>query len=94
MLCRKSENGWKLDTIANKHLSCENYNLKPGHIDRIEQILQPEFGDKMKKEHIEVSYDNWSGVFIMQMPGFNTDSSDDVIKEIYEFLSEPNTLIK
>ena len=49
MLCHKSENGWKLDTIANKHLSCENYNLKSEHIDRIEQMLQPEFGDKMKK---------------------------------------------
>ena len=30
----------------------------------------------------------------MQMTGLNTDSSDDVIKEIYDFLSESNALIK
>lgn len=94
MLYHKSENGWELDTIANDHLSCDNFYLKPEHIDRIEQMLQLKFGDKMKKEHIMVSYDNWSGVFIMQIPGFNTDSSDNVIKEIYKFLSESNLLIK
>lgn len=41
----------------------------------------------MTKEHIIIGYDNWSGVFIMQMPGVNTRSSDDVIKKIYDFLS-------
>ena len=48
----------------------------------------PEYGEIMKKEHIIVSYDNWSGVFIMQMNGFSTESSDEIIKEIFVYLSD------
>lgn len=87
MLVMKSKNGWQLQTIANGHLSCENFDLVPDDIDRIKQLILPEFGYLMKKEHIMVSYDNSSGIFIMQMPGVDTDSSDNVIKEIYNFLS-------
>lgn len=87
MLIKKSKNGWELCTISNDHLSCDNFNLSSDDIDRIKQILQPEFGSLMKKEHIIIGYDNWSGVYIMQNPGFQTGSSDDVIKKIYDFLS-------
>ena len=90
MLLGKSKNGWELHTIANGHLSCENSNLLPDDIDVIEQILRPKFVDIMKKEDIMVSYDNWSGVFIMQNVGMKTGSSDTVIKEIYEFLANSN----
>ena len=34
-----------------------------------------------------VSWDNWSGIFIIQMPGMNTDSSNAIIREIYKFLA-------
>lgn len=87
MLIEKSKNGWELCTITNDKLSCDNFNLSSDDIDRIKEILQPEFGSSMKKEHIMIGYDNWSGVFIMQMPGVQTNSSDDVIKKIYDFLS-------
>ena len=86
-MTEKSKNGWKLHKIANGHLSCDNFDLSPDDIDRIERMLRPRFGRSMKKENIWVSYDNWSGVFIMQMPGMNTDSSDEVIRKIYGFLS-------
>lgn len=88
MLIEKSKNGWELHTITNDKLSCDNFNLSSNDIDRIKKILQPEFGSSMKKEHIMVGYDNRSGVFIMQIPGFHTHSSDDVIKKIYDFLSK------
>ena len=41
------------------------------------------FGSAMDKEVIIVGWDNWSGTYIMQMPGMDTDSSELVIKEIY-----------
>lgn len=87
MILAKSNNGWELHTIANGRLSCEHFNLMPDDIERIEKMLQPEFENSMKNEHIMISYDNWSGVFIMQMPSYQTCSSDDVIKKIYTFLS-------
>lgn len=87
MLLAKSNNGWELHTITNGRLSCDNFNLMPDDIERIEKMLQPEFGSSMKNEHIIISYDNWSGVFIMQMSRVETNSSDDVIKKIYDFLS-------
>ena len=90
MLLDKSKNGWELRTIANGHLSCENDKLLPNDIDRIKKVLKPKFMDIMKKEHIMVSYDNWSGVFIMQSVGIKTGSADIVIKEIYEFLANEN----
>lgn len=88
MLYQKNENGWELNRIANGHLSCDNFTLKTDDIDRVEKLLRPKYGEIMEKENIIVNYDNWSGVFIMQMPGFSTDSSDDVINEIYDFLSK------
>lgn len=87
MLIDKSKNGWELHTIANGHFSCENSNLLDNDIDRVEQLLQSKFADIMKKEHITVSYDNWSGVYIMQNIGIKTGLSDTIIKEIYEFLT-------
>ena len=42
----------------------------------------------MKAEHVFVSWDNWSGVFIMHIPGKQTRNSDGLIKEIYERLKE------
>lgn len=86
MLIAKSKNGWELHTIANGKLSCENFNLESDSIDGVERILQQEFGSTIKEENIMVSWDNWSGIFIMQAVGVNTSSSDAVIKEIYEFL--------
>lgn len=87
MILAKSNNGWELHTIANGRLSCEHLNLRPDDIERIEKMLQPEFESLMKNEHIMISYDNWSGVFIMQMSNAQTYSSDNVIKKIYDFLS-------
>ena len=57
-------------------------------IDVVEKMILPEFGERMKKEHVFVSWDNWSGVFIMALPGLNTDNSDKLIKEIFERLAE------
>lgn len=88
MLIEKSKNGRELHTITNDKMSCDNFNLSSDDIDRVKKLLQPKFGSLMKREHIMVGYDNRSGVFIMQMPGFHTQSSDDVIKKIYDFLSK------
>ena len=84
----KSNNGWELHTVANGSLSCENSKLDSNDIDVVEKMILPEFGERMKKEHVFVSWDNWSGVFIMALPGLNTDTSDKLIKEIYEWLAE------
>ena len=91
MLIAKSKNGWELHTISNGKLSCENFNLESAtDIDRVRSSIQQKFGNIIKEEGIIVSWDNWSGTFIMQMPGMNTDSSDFVIREIYEFLASSN----
>ena len=91
MLIAKSKNGWELHTISNGKLSCENFNLESAtDIDRVRSNIQQKFGNIIKEEGIIVSWDNWSGTFIMQMPGMNTDSSDFVIREIYEFLASSN----
>ena len=87
MLIAKSQNGWELHTISNGKLSCENFNLESCDIDKIESILQQEFGSLIKEEKIIVNWDNWSGIFIMQLAGINSYSSDAVIKEIYEFFA-------
>lgn len=34
----------------------------------------------MKKEHVYVSWDNWSGIFIMHLPGQQTNNSEKLIK--------------
>ena len=82
----KSDNGWELHTVANGSLSCENSKLDSNDIDVVEKMILPEFGERMKKELVYVSWDNWSGVFIMALPGLNTDNSDKLIKEIFERL--------
>jgi len=89
MLIAKSKNGWELHTIANGKLSCEKFTLESKEdIDSVSRSIEQKFGDAMEKEGIFVGWDNWSGTFIMQMPGKNTDSSDLVIREIYEYLSD------
>ncbi len=82
---KKSKNGWELQILANGHLSCDNFDLSSDDADKVEKYISSEFGQLMKNEKIMVGYDNWSGVFIMQMPNFNTDTSDRVIKSIYDF---------
>ena len=84
----KSDNGWELHTVANGSLSCENSKLDSNDIDVVEKMIMLEFGERMKKEHVFISWDCWSGVFIMALPGSNTDNSDKLIKEIYERLAE------
>ena len=42
----------------------------------------------MKEENVFVSYDNWSGVYLMAIPGKSTQKSDKLVKDIYEFLNE------
>ena len=84
----KSNNGWELHTVANGSLSCENSKLDSKDIDVVEKMILPEFGERMKKEHVFISWDCWSGVFIMALPGSNTDNSDKLIKEIFERLAE------
>ena len=89
MLISKSENGWELHTIANDKLSCDNFYIESSEdIDKVEKSILQKFGNRVKEEGVFISWDNWSGVFIMQMPGMNTASSDDLIREIYEFLAE------
>ena len=80
--------GWELHRIADGNLSCENFSLNCDDIDRIERTLKPVFGERMKKAHIMVSYDNWSGVYIMHMPGTRTKEAERLIGEIYDFLKE------
>lgn len=89
MLIAKSENGWELHTINNGKLSCEKFDLDASisDIDRVESYIRQKFGNKIDEEGIMVSWDNWSGIFIMQMPGMNTDSSNAIIREIYKFLA-------
>ena len=42
----------------------------------------------MQEYNVFVSYDNWSGVFIMQMPGFEDPKADRLIEDIYAFLKD------
>ncbi len=87
MLIAKSENGWELHTIANGRLSCDNFDLETSDIDWVESRIRQKFGKRLDEEKIMVSWDNWSGIFIMQMPGIDTDSSDALIRKIYKFLA-------
>ena len=84
----KSDNGWELHTISDGSLSCENSKLDSDDIANVEKMILPEYGERMKKEHVFVSWDNWSGVFIMHIPGKQTNNSDKLIKEIYKRLTE------
>ena len=40
----------------------------------------------MKEANVLVSYDNWSGVYLMAIPDKSTQKSDKLVKDIYEFL--------
>ncbi|MBR4915163.1 MAG: hypothetical protein IKZ42_07795 [Clostridiales bacterium] len=84
----KSTNGWELHTVADGSLSCDNFKLSSDDIEIVEEMIMSEFGERMKKEHVFISWDCWSGVFIMALPGSNTDNSDKLIKEIFERLAE------
>ena len=84
----RSANGWKLIRIANGCLSCENSDLDTDDIRRVEEKLKPRYKKAMQEYNVFVSYDNWSGVFIMQMPGFEYPKADRLIEDIYAFLSD------
>ena len=85
-----SENisGWKLCKIANGSLSCENPKLNENDIPAVMETVQSKYSERMKKENVFVSYDNWSGIYFMAIPGKTTQKSDKLIKDIYEFLIE------
>ena len=80
--------GWKLYKIADGSLSCENPNLNENDISTVMETVQSKFGERMKEENVFVSYDNWSGVYLMAIPGKSTQKSDKLVKDIYEFLIE------
>ena len=80
--------GWKLSIIADGSLSCENPNLNENDISTVMKTVQSKFGERMKEENVFVSYDNWSGVYFMAIPGKSTQKTDKLIKDIYEFLIE------
>ena len=88
MYYQKSKNGWVLCELSDRNKSCEKYSLNADDADRVEELLAPVFGERMKKEHIMISYDNWSGVYIMNIPGFGSETSDKLIKEIFIYLSQ------
>ena len=89
MLIAKSENGWELHTINNGKMSCEKFDLEVSlsDINKIKSYIRQKFGNIIDEEGIIVSWDNWSGIFVMQMPGMNTNSSDDIIRQIYKLLA-------
>ena len=39
IIIEKSRNGWELQEIADRHLSCENFDLLPDDIERVEKLL-------------------------------------------------------
>ena len=80
--------GWKLCKIADGSLSCENPNLNENDISTVMETVQSKFGERMKEDNVFVSYDNWSGVYLMAIPGKSTRKSDKLVKDIYEFLIE------
>ena len=85
-LVSKDISGWELHEIADGSLSCENPKLTDNDISEVEAIVRAKFGERLDKEDVFVSYDNWSGVFIMQLPGKKNHKSDELIKEIYEWM--------
>jgi len=84
--------GWKLCKIANGSLSCENPKLNENDISTVMETVHSKFGERMKEENVFVSYDNWSGVYLMAIPGKSTQKSDKLIKDIYELLIEQNNI--
>ncbi len=87
MLIKKASSGWELHKIADGSLSCENFGLSADDIDTIKLLLKPKFEKSMQNLNIMVSFDNWSGVFIMHFPRYHTKSSDILIEKIYDYLS-------
>ena len=87
-LISKDISGWELHKIADGSLSCENPKLTASDVSKIDNIIRTEFAGRIKEDHVIVSYDNWSGVFIMHCPGKKTRESDKIIKDIYGFLIE------
>lgn len=78
---------WKLEKIADGNLSCDNFELDSSRIKDIEETLIKAFGKQIKQEKIFISWDCWSGIFIMLIPGCdNFESSNKVIEKIYECL--------
>ena len=87
-LVSKDISGWELHVIADGSLSCENPKLTDNDISEVVSIVRAKFGERLDKEDVFVSYDNWSGVYLMAIPGKSTQKSDKLIKDIYEFLIE------
>ena len=88
--------GWELITVGNGKISCDNFDKDCSDIDEIKRLLKSRFGNQIEEEHIMISYDCWSGVFIMLNVGFhNVESSNKLIGNIYEYLKgiENDTLI-
>ena len=83
----KSSKGWELVVLADGSLSCENCNLGCDDIDIVYGILKKQYEKRMRKSHVHISYDNWSGVFIMHIPGYKSRKGDELIREIFTFLS-------
>ena len=86
----KSSNGWQLFVIADGSLSCENFNLGCDDIDTVDSMLKKQYEKRMREAHVIVSYDNWSGVYIMHDVGYKSQKSDELIREIFTFLSNIN----
>ena len=85
-LVSKDISGWELCKLTDGSLSCENSKLDENDVSAIEETIQSKFGVRIKKDNVFVSYDNWSGIYIMAIPGKTTQNSDKLIKEIFEFL--------
>lgn len=83
----RREKMWILQKIANGNMSCENSDLDSLQIEEVEKLLINEFGEKIEDEHILISWDCWSGIYIMLNPGFdNYESSNSLIERIYQLL--------
>lgn len=84
----KNKNGWILHTIADGSLACDNDNISKEEFAVIEKTLLSEFENRMKKEHVNIDWDEWSGYIISR--AFwekKSQKSDELIEEIYEYLS-------
>lgn len=81
------KNNWKIYISANGELSIENASKSEIDIENIENNLKQRFADRLRVEHIMISWDCWSGIFIMQNVGFEyTKSTELLLQEIYDFL--------
>lgn len=79
---------WELNTIANGHLSCENYYEEDTA--GVKLLIEKKFGvGVLQKNHVHVCWDIWSGLFIMS----ECSDGDILVKKIYEYLCklEDNT---